>query len=79
MPKGAEDVKLMRITIREDFSMSMADEVLAELHKAVDWLENHFTLSRDEVTSLTEGLLGRKFSRMDTQIIRDITALQKPC
>lgn len=39
MPHGAEQHKMMRITIREDLSLDMADEVLAALEKAVEWLE----------------------------------------
>lgn len=42
MPKGTDKRKMMRITIREDFSVAMADEVVAGLDKAVAWLETHF-------------------------------------
>lgn len=40
MPRGAEKHKMMRITIREDLSLEMADAVLAELDKAVQHLES---------------------------------------
>lgn len=41
MPKGAETVKMMRVTLREDFSMSMADQVIQSLKKAVAWLDDN--------------------------------------
>lgn len=75
MPTGAEFVTCMRITIREDFSRTMADFVVDELVKAVAWLDNHFTLSKDAVKKL----LGHNISRMDTSIIRDISELLRPC
>ena len=43
MPKGTDKRMMMRITIREDFSLTMADEVVTGLKKAVEWLETHFT------------------------------------
>jgi len=79
MPKGAEQIKLMRITIREDFSMTMATQVIVELKKAVDWLENHFTLSRQDVANIASGMLGRSISRMDSQVLREMTVVVKPC
>ena len=39
MPKGAQDVKMMRVTIREDFSITMADQVIETLRQAVAWLD----------------------------------------
>lgn len=39
-PKGAEKVKMMRITIREDFSMAMAEQVMEALKQAVAWLDS---------------------------------------
>lgn len=80
-PHGAEHIKIMRITIREDFSMTMAEQVLAELNKAVAWLDAHFTMSRQEMADLSKVLLGRALTRMDTQVVRDLSALKivKPC
>jgi glutamate decarboxylase len=42
MPKGQENKKMMRITIREDFSMTLAEEVIDALTEATDWLEKHY-------------------------------------
>lgn len=39
MPAGAEEVRLLRVTIREDFSMSMADQFLKSLANAVTHLD----------------------------------------
>lgn len=39
MPKGAEQLKLLRVTIREDFSMSMADSFLKSLTNALAHLD----------------------------------------
>lgn len=85
MPKGAEHIKLMRITIREDFSMTMADAVLEELDKAVEWLDNHFTISAEKMTELAGHMLGRSISKFDSKIMRDLTGVYsaeqqiKPC
>jgi hypothetical protein len=85
MPKGAEHIKLMRITIREDFSMTMADAVLEELKKAVEWLDNHFTISADKMIELSAHMLGRNISKFDSKILRDLTGAYsadqqiKPC
>ena len=78
MPKGAEHIKLMRITIREDFSMSMADEIVDELNKAVLWLDNHFTISADKMTELANHMLGRRISKFDSKIMRDLTGVFSP-
>jgi hypothetical protein len=85
MPKGAEHIKLMRITIREDFSMTMADAVVEELNKAVEWLDNHFTISSEKMTELAGRMLGRNISKFDSKIMRDLTGVFsidqqiKPC
>ena len=74
-PKGAEHIKMMRITIREDFSMTMAEQVVKELNHAVDWLDNHFTITSTELAKL----LNRQMSRMDSRLLHDLSALIKPC
>lgn len=66
-------MKLMRITIREDFSMTMVDAVLEELEKAVEWLDHHFTMDIDKVTQFANRVLNRKFSRFDSKIMRELT------
>jgi hypothetical protein len=79
MPEGAEHVKLMRITIREDFSMTMADQVIQKLNESVEWLDNHFTISKDELNDLATQALGKQFSRMDSKVLRTVSGLLRPC
>lgn len=82
MPAGAEEVKLMRITIREDFSMSMASAVVGELKGAVDWLEKHFTLTREDMELLAGVALGKKMSRLDSSLMSGLKGekvVVKPC
>jgi hypothetical protein len=75
----------MRITIREDFSMSMADQVMEDLHSSVEWLDTHFTVTKEQLTNLTKAVLGRKLSRMDSMVLSELTAgpsgskVLKPC
>jgi glutamate decarboxylase len=45
MPKGAEKYTMMRVTIREDFSMSMADQLLDTLRDTVAWLDQNIKAS----------------------------------
>mmetsp|Transcript_12795 Transcript_12795/g.36634 ORF Transcript_12795/g.36634 Transcript_12795/m.36634 type:complete len:502 (-) Transcript_12795:57-1562(-) len=75
MPEGAEHVKLMRITIREDFSMTMAERVISKLIECIEWLDNHFTISKEQL----ESTLGRSVSRMDSNIIVAVEDLIRPC
>ena len=72
-------VKLMRITIREDFSMTMADQVIQKLKEAVEWLDNHFTNSKDELNELATQQVGRTFGRLDSKVLRSVTDFIKPC
>jgi glutamate decarboxylase len=51
MPKGQENKKMMRITIREDFSMTLAEEVIDALTEATDWLEKHYAKPKLEYRS----------------------------
>ena len=39
MPADATDVAVLRIVVREGFSMDLADSLLDELRKAVDHLD----------------------------------------
>ncbi len=75
MPEGAEDIKLMRITIREDFSMTMADQVIQKLIECIAWLDTHFTLSKDQL----EQSIGRTVSRLDSKVLVAVEDLIRPC
>ena len=79
MPEGAEHVKLMRITIREDFSMTMADQVIKKLVESVEWLDNHFTISKDDLNDMASKALGRQFKRMDSKVLGSFGELLKQC
>jgi glutamate decarboxylase len=52
MPKGAEQFKMMRVTIREDFSRTMADHIIDSLKDAVAWLEKHYILDVEDAEAL---------------------------
>jgi glutamate decarboxylase len=80
-PPGADAVKMMRITIREDLSMTMAGMVIEELKNSIKWMDAHFKLNQDEVLGLAGKLLGRHLSRLDSKVVADIEALTilKPC
>ena len=36
---------LLRAVIREDMSMSMVDELITDIKRAVEYLDNHFTIN----------------------------------
>lgn len=72
-------MKLMRITIREDFSMTMADQVIQKLNESVEWLDNHFTVSKEELNDMANAALGRNFSRLDSKVLKSFSDLLKPC
>ena len=43
------EVSLLRATIREDMSMSMVDELMKDIQRAVDHLDHHFTFTDNQV------------------------------
>jgi len=65
----------MRITIREDFSMTMADQVIQKLIECIAWLDTHFTLSKDQL----EQSIGRTVSRLDSKVLVAVEDLIRPC
>ncbi|KAL4856151.1 Glutamate decarboxylase 1 [Chlorella vulgaris] len=69
MPDNAGDVKLMRVTIREDFSIGMADMLVADIEDALKWLDTHFTFSREDINKIAQAQLGRRLSRFDSSIL----------
>ena len=42
-------VKLLRCVIREDLSMSMVEELINDIKRVVEYLDNHYVISKDEV------------------------------
>ncbi len=43
------NVMMLRAVIREDLSMSMVDELVKDIHRAIEWLDHHYTFSDAEV------------------------------
>ena len=43
------ETKLLRAVIREDMSMSMVDELIKDITRAVEYLDNHFTINVNDV------------------------------
>ncbi|EFN55834.1 hypothetical protein CHLNCDRAFT_35292 [Chlorella variabilis] len=83
MPDDAGHVKLMRVTIREDFSIGMADMLVKDIEDALEYLDNHFTFNKEEMDSLANLALGRRLSRLDTSILAAAADISKqsvrPC
>ena len=50
------NVMLLRAVIREDMSMSMVDELIKDLHRAIEWLDHHYTFSDAEVKTLSTNI-----------------------
>ena len=42
---------LLRAVVREDLSMSMVDELIKDIGRAIDWLDHHYTFTDTEVAS----------------------------
>lgn len=57
LPPGCEDVKVLRVTIREDLSLSMADQLVDDLDNAVKWLDTHFILTQKQVRDIARDVL----------------------
>lgn len=57
MAPDAQDVKLLRVVVREDFSLSLAERLLGDLLKAVDHLLARGPKSVDKVQSIAQKLL----------------------
>ncbi|KAK9795484.1 hypothetical protein WJX73_003546 [Symbiochloris irregularis] len=52
MCKDVQNVSLMRAVIREDMSMSMVDELVSDIKRATDYLDNHFVFSKAQVSAM---------------------------
>lgn len=42
-------IKLLRVVIREDLSMSMAEELIKDFVRVVEYLDHHFSFTDDQV------------------------------
>ncbi|KAL4422135.1 hypothetical protein ABPG77_003420, partial [Micractinium sp. CCAP 211/92] len=77
MPANAEHVKLMRVTIREDFSIAMTDMLVKDIEDALTYLDNHFTFDKKQMDKMVHVALGRRLSRIDTSILQAKRELQR--
>lgn len=69
---------LLRAVIREDMSMSMVDELITDIKRAVEYLDNHFTINikdKADGQSVEVGLLGHAVHRSKFAILVDSLAL----
>ena len=57
MAPDAQKVKLLRAVVREDFSMALCDKLIADIHRAIDYLDHHLSMSPKELEKYTEGVL----------------------
>ena len=51
---AGREVSLLRATIREDMSMSMVDELMKDILRAVGHLDHHFTFSDTQVLACSD-------------------------
>jgi glutamate decarboxylase len=65
MAPNAGSVKLLRVTIREDFSMGMADELVADIGRAIEYLDHHYTFNDTQLLALKKSF---GITRMDSEI-----------
>jgi len=49
MPPSISHVKLLRAVIREDFSRALADKLVADMNRAIDYLDHHFCVTEEQV------------------------------
>lgn len=52
MAPNAQHIGLMRATIREDLSMSMADELVNDLKRTIAYLDTHYVFSENQVKAI---------------------------
>eukprot|EP01025_Chloroclados_australasicus_P008035 TRINITY_DN12763_c1_g1_i1.p2 TRINITY_DN12763_c1_g1~~TRINITY_DN12763_c1_g1_i1.p2 ORF type:complete len:494 (-),score=65.96 TRINITY_DN12763_c1_g1_i1:429-1910(-) len=67
MAPNARHVKLLRAVIREDMTISMIDELVKDVERAVKWLDTHFTFTQEQMD-----MFRQKFQlfRLDSNILR---------
>jgi glutamate decarboxylase len=55
MAPNIRHVKLLRCVIREDLSMSMVEELINDIKRVIEYLDNNIVLSKDEIEQLQKG------------------------
>lgn len=82
MPANAEHVTLLRVTIREDLSMQMVDQLVADMENAIAWLDSHYIFTDQQLRSIARTLGDRQASlrRFDSSIVPDPSKMKvRPC
>ncbi|KAK9845671.1 hypothetical protein WJX84_007220 [Apatococcus fuscideae] len=64
MAPNAKNVMLLRAVVREDLSMSMVDELIKDIGRAIDWLDHHYTFTDTELDSFVSRLHVKKEARI---------------
>lgn len=57
MAPDIRHIKLLRVVIREDLSMSMAEELIKDFVRVVEYLDHHFSFTDDQLKALEAGKL----------------------
>ena len=57
MAPNASNVKLLRAVIREDMSLAIADKLLADILRAIDYLDHHFTVTPEQMKEYAEDVI----------------------
>ncbi|KAL6785348.1 hypothetical protein ACKKBG_A03470 [Auxenochlorella protothecoides x Auxenochlorella symbiontica] len=77
MCPNAENIKLMRITIREDMSVQMADQLIIDLKNAIRWLDTHFIFTAEMAERMQKKL---SLERLDSSTFNsDDFTVVRPC
>merc|ERR1711977_111907 len=57
MAPNASNVKLLRAVIREDMSLAIADKLFADILRAIDYLDHHFTVTPEQMKEYAEDVI----------------------
>lgn len=64
MAPNAQHVMMLRAVVREDLSMSMVDELIKDIHRAIEWLDHHYTFTDKEMDTLMSRVHVKKQKRI---------------
>ena len=53
MPPDLQEVRLLRVVCREEFSLHSSDKLLKDLRYALSWLDSHFIYTPEQVRTPT--------------------------
>ncbi|CAK0787153.1 hypothetical protein CVIRNUC_010369 [Coccomyxa viridis] len=52
LPDDAKSQKMLRVTVREDFSYELATDLINDLKTVIEWLDHHFIYSEEKMHEL---------------------------